>query len=77
MTKEELRIIYMGTPDFAVEPLKLLVAGGYNIVGVLTICHIPRTQSAATRKTEKSRVSGRVEITQGRPANRGCFQNAT
>ncbi len=37
MTKEELRIIYMGTPDFAVEPLKLLVAGGYNIVGVVTM----------------------------------------
>ncbi len=37
MTKEELRIIYMGTPDFAVEPLKLLIAGGYNIVGVVTM----------------------------------------
>lgn len=41
MTKEELRIIYMGTPDFAVEPLKLLVAGGYNIVGVVTMSDKP------------------------------------
>lgn len=37
MTKEELRIVYMGTPDFAVESLKRLVEGGYNIVGVVTM----------------------------------------
>lgn len=37
MKKEDLRIIYMGTPDFAVEPLKKLVEGGYNIVGVITM----------------------------------------
>ena len=37
MTKDTLRIIYMGTPDFAVEPLKKLVEGGYNIVGVITM----------------------------------------
>ena len=37
MKKEDLRIIYMGTPEFAVEPLKKLVEGGYNIVGVITM----------------------------------------
>ena len=37
MTKEELRIVYMGTPDFAVESLKSLVEGGYNVVGVVTM----------------------------------------
>lgn len=37
MNKDELRIVYMGTPDFAVEPLKRLVEGGYNIVGVVTM----------------------------------------
>ena len=37
MTKEELRIIYMGTPDFAVESLRTLVEGGYNIVAVVTM----------------------------------------
>jgi len=35
--KEDLRIVYMGTPDFAVEPLKALVEDGYNIVGVVTM----------------------------------------
>ena len=35
--KKELRIVYMGTPDFAVEPLKRLVENGYNIAGVITM----------------------------------------
>lgn len=37
MEKEDLRIVYMGTPDFAVESLKRLVEGGYNVVGVITM----------------------------------------
>lgn len=37
MTKEDLRIIYMGTPDFAVESLRTLVEGGYNVVAVITM----------------------------------------
>ena len=37
MNKEDLRIVYMGTPDFAVESLKCLVDGGYNVVGVVTM----------------------------------------
>ncbi len=36
LTKENLRIVYMGTPDFAVESLRCLVEGGYNVVGVVT-----------------------------------------
>lgn len=32
----ELRIVFMGTPDFAVASLKALIDGGYNIVGVIT-----------------------------------------
>ena len=33
---KDLRIVYMGTPDFAVAPLKALVEGGYNVVAVVT-----------------------------------------
>lgn len=33
----QLRIVYMGTPDFAVEGLKVLVEGGYNVVAVVTM----------------------------------------
>ena len=37
MNKKDLRIVYMGTPDFAVESLRALVEGGYNVVGVITM----------------------------------------
>ena len=37
MDKKDIRIVYMGTPDFAVESLRALVEGGYNIVAVVTM----------------------------------------
>ena len=37
MTKKDLRIIYMGTPEFAVASLQALVEGGYNVVAVVTM----------------------------------------
>lgn len=37
MNSRDIRIVYMGTPDFAVESLKRLVEGGYNVVGVVTM----------------------------------------
>lgn len=36
MKKEDLRIVFMGTPEFAVETLKALVDNGYNVVAVVT-----------------------------------------
>lgn len=36
MTKKDLRITFMGTPEFAVETLRALVEGGYNVVAVVT-----------------------------------------
>ena len=36
MEKKDLRIIFMGTPEFAVETLQALVEGGYNVVAVVT-----------------------------------------
>ncbi|MDR1981781.1 MAG: methionyl-tRNA formyltransferase [Tannerellaceae bacterium] len=37
MDKKELRIVYMGTPVFAVESLRVLIENGYNVVGVVTM----------------------------------------
>ncbi|HEY8919961.1 MAG TPA: methionyl-tRNA formyltransferase [Chitinophaga sp.] len=34
--KQDLRIVFMGTPDFAVASLDILVQEGYQIVGVIT-----------------------------------------
>ncbi len=36
MDPKQLRIIFMGTPGFAVESLKALVSNGYNVVAVIT-----------------------------------------
>lgn len=41
MKKEDLKIVFLGTPDFAVESLDLLVANGFNIVGVVTATDKP------------------------------------
>ena len=34
---QQLRIVYMGTPDFAVEPLRRLLDHGCQVVGVVTM----------------------------------------
>ena len=36
MKGKDLRIVFMGTPDFAVASLKALVESGYSMVGVIT-----------------------------------------
>lgn len=35
-SKQDLRIVFMGTPEFAVGTLQRLVEGGYNVVAVVT-----------------------------------------
>ena len=37
MNKSDLRIVFMGTPDFAVASLDALVSGGYNVVACVTM----------------------------------------
>lgn len=37
MNKEDLRIVFMGTPEFAVESLRALLENGFNVVGVITV----------------------------------------
>ncbi|MBJ2185020.1 MAG: methionyl-tRNA formyltransferase [Muribaculaceae bacterium] len=37
MKKEDLRIVFLGTPEFAVESLSRIVDAGYNVVGVVTM----------------------------------------
>ncbi|MBR5568371.1 MAG: methionyl-tRNA formyltransferase [Bacteroidales bacterium] len=36
-TFKKTRIVYMGTPEFAVAPLDALIRNGYNVVGVVTV----------------------------------------
>lgn len=37
MTGKQLKIVFMGTPEFAAYSLRGLVEGGYNVVGVVTM----------------------------------------
>ncbi|MBO6607563.1 methionyl-tRNA formyltransferase [Psychroserpens sp.] len=53
MNKEKLRIVFMGTPDFAVATLKALVDNNYNIVGVITA---PDKPAGRGRKLNESAV---------------------
>ena len=41
MTKENTKIVFMGTPEFAVESLRALIDGGFNVVGVVTATDKP------------------------------------
>lgn len=42
MNKQDLRIIFMGTPDFAVASLRALVEQGYNVVAAITMPDKPK-----------------------------------
>lgn len=51
--KKDLRIVFMGTPDFAVASLKALINSNYNIVGVITA---PDKPAGRGRKLNESAV---------------------
>ncbi|EOZ95567.1 Methionyl-tRNA formyltransferase [Indibacter alkaliphilus LW1] len=42
MNKKDLRIVYMGTPEFAVPSLEILVENGWNVVAVITAPDRPK-----------------------------------
>lgn len=57
--KEDLRIVFMGTPEFAVESLKALIDGGYNVVAVVTMPDKPagrghKLQASAVKQYAQS-----------------------
>ncbi|MFK7780865.1 methionyl-tRNA formyltransferase [Psychroserpens sp.] len=53
MNKDTIRIVFMGTPDFAVDSLKSLVDAQYKIVGVITA---PDKPAGRGRKLNESAV---------------------
>lgn len=63
MTGKDLRIVFMGTPDFAVASLKALVEGGYNVVGVITA---PDKPAGRGRQLQQSAVK-QFAVEQGLP----------
>ena len=63
MDKKDLRIVFMGTPEFAVESLKALVENGYNVAGVVTM---PDKESGRGYKIQHSAVK-KYALGQGLP----------
>ena len=55
MSKEELKIVFFGTPDFAVESLSRLVDGGYNVVAVVTMPDKPAGRGRQLQESDVKR----------------------
>lgn len=70
--KNELRILFMGTPDFAVASLKLLVENNFNVVGVITAPDKPagRGQKIMQSAVKKYALSKNLKVLQ--PTNLKC-----
>lgn len=60
MDKNRLRIIFMGTPEFAVGTLKALVENGYNVVAVVTQPDKPAGRHASTLREPDVKVYARA-----------------
>ncbi len=52
MNAKDLRIVFMGTPEFAVPSLRRLVTEGYNVVAVVTAPDKPAGRGQQLRKSE-------------------------
>ncbi len=66
MDKKDLRIVFMGTPEFAVPTLELLLKNNFNLVGVVTVPDKPsgRGLQLNTSAVKKFAISNRLHILQ-------------
>ncbi len=55
MTKKDLKIVFFGTPDFAVESLSRLVDGGYNVAAVVTMPDKPAGRGRQLQQSDVKR----------------------
>lgn len=77
MTGKELRIVFMGTPDFAVASLKSLVENGYNVVGVITAPDKPagRGKKIHESAVKKYAVENKLKVLQPEKLKNPDFLN--
>lgn len=66
---KNLRIIYMGTPEFAVPALELLVENGWNIVGVITAPDKPKGRGQKLIPSPVKEAALRLGLTILQPTN--------
>ena len=67
--KKNLRIVFMGTPDFAVASLKALVENDYDIVGVITAPDKPAGRGRKLRVSSVKQYALDNELTVLQPTN--------
>ena len=67
--KKDLRIVFMGTPDFAVTILKHLVEHNYNVVGVITASDKPAGRGRRINESAVKKYSKTVNLPILQPTN--------
>lgn len=68
-SKKDIRIVFMGTPDFAVTILKHLVENNYNIVGVITAVDKPAGRGRKLNQSAVKKYALSQELTVLQPKN--------
>ena len=66
MTKKDFRIVFMGTPEFAVATLRSLIENKYNVVGVVTMPDKPAGRGHKKQESDikKYAVSQNLQVLQ-------------
>ena len=67
--KKDLRIVFMGTPDFAVTILKHLVEHSYNVVGVITAPDKPAGRGRKINESAVKKYSKTINLPILQPTN--------
>lgn len=62
MNAKELRIVFMGTPEFAVPSLRALVGGGYNVVAAVTTPDKPAGRGQKMHESDVKRAARELGI---------------
>lgn len=63
------RIVYMGTPEFAVPPLKALIKEGYEIVGVVTVADKPAGRGRKLKESAVKKCARKHDLNVLQPLN--------
>ena len=66
---KDLRIVFMGTPEFAVTILKHLVVHNYNVVGVITAPDKPAGRGRKLNKSAVKKYASETNLTILQPTN--------
>ncbi|MBQ20755.1 MAG: methionyl-tRNA formyltransferase [Flavobacteriales bacterium] len=66
---KDLRIVFMGTPDFAVASLKSIVEAGFNVVGVITAPDKPAGRGQQLSKSAVKIYAEEQQLTLLQPTN--------